>query len=66
MTTTTKAQNIFTCKHEPFGYLVQSQGGGKYMILRRESDGPAWVRVAEGFSEYLVACACADTMAALP
>ena len=52
----------FTAKHEALGYLVQSQGRGLYMILRRRGGG--WVRVVENLPYYLEACAIADTFGA--
>lgn len=56
------AENPFTKNHEPYGFLVQSQGRGLYMILQREENG--WKRVQEDVPTYIGACDIADSLAA--
>lgn len=57
---TTSERNIFTCLHEPRGFLVQSQGNGKWMILCNRSG--SWERVAQDFDGYVEACGVADRL----
>lgn len=53
--------NLFTSGHEPHGFLVQPQGNGRYMVLRRRENG--WERVREDVPTYVEACGIADALA---
>jgi hypothetical protein len=55
-------RNIFTCRHEPRGFLVQADGRGGWAVLRARTRGGRWERVAEGYESYVEACMVADRM----